>query len=308
MKAISYRSHGGVEVLEYGELPEPTVGPDAVLVEVKAASVNPADWKGREGYFEGLIDSVFPVVPGWDFSGVVVKAGISAPDFAPGDEVIGYVREAFLSRGTFSERLAPPVRSLAPKPANLSWVEAAGLPLAGLAAYDPLVHMMHLTAEDTVLVHGAAGGVGSLAVQIARYLGARVIGTASERNHEFVRELGAEPVTYGRGLQDRVRALAPDGIDAVLDAVGRKALKTSQGLLNPGGRLVSVVDPGVEAFGGSYYFARPDGVRLGELAALAAKGELRVPIEAVFPLEKAADAHLLSQEGHARGKIVVEMG
>ncbi len=308
MKAISYRQHGGVDVLEHGELPAPKVGPDSVLVRAKAASVNPVDWKGREGFLDSLLDAVFPVVPGWDLAGVVEQPGIGVTEFAPGDEVIGYVREDTLSRGTFAELVAAPVRCLARKPANLSWAEAAGLPLAGLAAYQSLVKVLKVGEGDTVLVHAAAGGVGSLAVQIAKALGARVIGTASEANHAFVRELGAEPVGYGRGLEDRVLELAPGGVQAVLDAVGKKALRASKGLLAPGGRIASVVEPGVTSLGGTYVFARPDTADLNALVELAEAGLLRVPIEAVFPLEKAADAHLLSQQGHARGKIVVEIG
>ncbi|MER6347562.1 NADP-dependent oxidoreductase [Streptomyces sp. NPDC001595] len=307
MKAVYYERHGGAEVLEYGDLPDPALGPDSVLLRVRAAAVNPVDWKGREGYLEGLIDSRFPVVPGWDVAGVVERTGIAVTEYAPGDEVVGYVREDALARGTFAELVAANVRFLARKPPSLSWAEAAGLPLAGLAAYQSLVRVARVAAGETVLVHAAAGGVGSLAVQIAVSLGARVVGTASEHNHDFVRSLGAEPVTYGRGLDERVRALAPDGVDVLLDAVGKKALRTSKGLLKEGGRLVSVVETSVTDQGGTYVFARPDTTDLTALCELAATGRLTVPIAATFPLEKTAEAHRLSQEGHARGKIVVEV-
>ncbi|MEU4996483.1 NADP-dependent oxidoreductase [Streptomyces sp. NPDC021622] len=308
MKAVSYRAFGGADVLEYGELPDPRLGPDSVLVRVKAAAVNPVDWKAREGYLGTLIDPVFPVVPGWDMAGVVEQAGIAVTEYAPGDEVIGYVREDMLSRGTFAELVAAPVRCLARKPAGLSWAQAAGLPLAGLAAYQSLVRAAHTAPGETVLVHAAAGGVGSLAVQIAGALGARVIGTASEPNHVFLRELGADPVVYGKGLDERVRALAPDGVDVIVDPVGKQALRTSKGLLKDGGRLVSVVDHTVVARGGSYVFARPDAADFAALTELVESGALTVPIAEVFPLEKAALAHELSQAGHARGKIVVEIG
>lgn len=237
MKAISYSGYGGPEVLEYGEVRDPKVGPDTVLVKVRAAAVNPVDWKAREGYLAPALDAVFPVIPGWDVSGVVVQPGASVTEFATGDEVIGYVREDFLSRGTFAEYVAAPVRTLARKPRNLTYEEAAGLPLAGLTAYQVLTGALAVQEGDVVLVHAAAGGVGSIAVQLGRHLGARVIGTASERNHDFLRELGAEPVTYGEGLAERVRALAPEGVDAVFDTVGGEALKVSADLLAPGGRL-----------------------------------------------------------------------
>ncbi|WP_367131616.1 MULTISPECIES: NADP-dependent oxidoreductase [Streptomyces] len=305
MKAISYRTYGGSEVLEYGERPNPKVGPDSVLVKVKAAAVNPVDWKARAGYLDPALDAVFPVIPGWDVAGVVVRPGADATEFAEGDEVIGYVREDFLSRGTFAEYVAAPVRTLARKPKNLTFEQAAGLPLAGLTAYQALVKALRLWEGETVLIHAASGGVGSMAVQVARHFGARVIGTASERNHEYLRSLGAEPVLYGDGLAERVRALAPEGVDSVLDLAGGDALTVSPGLLTHGGRLASVADPAVIGLGGRYVFVRPDRSDLTALADLAENGKLMVEVAKTFPLERAADAHRLSEEGHTRGKIVV---
>ncbi|MFS4094966.1 NADP-dependent oxidoreductase [Streptomyces sp. AF1A] len=305
MKGISYNRYGGPEVLEYGEVRDPKVGPDQVLVRVRAAAVNPVDWKCREGYLDSLLDAVFPVIPGWDVSGVVVRPGAAVPEFSAGDEVIGYVREDFLSRGTFAEYVAAPVRTLARKPRNLSFEEAAGLPLAGLTAYQVLVKALQVGRGETVLVHAAAGGVGSLAVQIAAHLGARVIGTASERNHEYVRGLGGEPVTYGEGLGERVRAQAPAGVDAVFDTIGGDTLKTSANLLATEGRMASIADPGVVGYGGRYCFVRPDTEDLTRLTELAEQGALRVPVQETFPLERTADAQRLNREGHTRGKIVV---
>ncbi|MGW2366630.1 NADP-dependent oxidoreductase [Streptomyces sp. NPDC001667] len=305
MKAISYRSYGGPEVLEYGERPDPKVGPDSVLIKVKAAAVNPVDWKAQAGYLDAALDAVFPVIPGWDVSGVVVQPGADAAEFAVGDEVIGYVREDFLSRGTFAEYVAAPVRTLARKPANLTFEQAAGLPLAGLTAYQSLVKALKVGQGETVLVHAAAGGVGSMAVQIAKHLGARVIGTASERNHDYLRGLGAEPVVYGEGLADRVRALAPSGVDAALDLAGGEALTVSPALLAEGGRIASIADPAVLGLGGRYVFVRPDAADLTALAELAESGVLTVEVAEVFPLEKTADAQRLNAAGHTRGKIVV---
>lgn len=305
MKAVSYSRFGGPEVLEYGEHPDPKVGPDSVLVKVRAAAVNPVDWKAREGYLDGGLETVFPVVPGWDVSGVVVQPGIAVPEFAVGDEVMGYVREDFLSRGTFAEYVAAPVRTLARKPLSLSFEEAAGLPLAGLTAYQVLHRALRVRGGDTVLVHAAAGGVGSLAVQLAKHAGARVIGTASERNHDYLRELGAEPATYGEGLADRVRALAPEGVDAVVDTVGGDALKSSAAVLAPEGRLASIAAGEVVGFGGQYCFVRPDATDLTALGELAEQGVISVHVDRTFPLEQTAQAHVLSAEGHTRGKIVV---
>ena len=305
MKAISYSRYGGPEVLEYGDVRDPKVGPDSVLVKVCAASVNPVDWKAREGYFDAGLEPVFPVVPGWDVSGVVVRPGAAGTVFAVGEEVIGYVREDFLSRGTFAEYVAAPLRTLARKPPNLSFEEAAGLPLVGLTAYQVLIKVLDVQEGDTVLVHAAAGGVGSIAVQLAHHLGARVIGTASESNHAFVRNLGGEPVTYGEGLAERVRALAPDGVDAAFDTIGGDTLRASAQVLAPKGRLVSIADPEVIGLGGRYYFVRPDADDLQRLSDLAGQGVVSVHVSQALPLERAAEAHRLNAEGRTRGKIVV---
>ncbi|MER5718543.1 NADP-dependent oxidoreductase [Streptomyces sp. NPDC002132] len=305
MKGITYNRYGGPEVLEYGEVRDPKVGPDSVLVKVRAAAVNPVDWKCREGYLDGVLDAVFPVVPGWDVAGVVVQPGAAVSEFAVGDEVIGYVREDFLSRGTFAEYVAAPVRTLARKPRNLTWEAAAGLPLVGLTAYQVLTKALEVKRGDTVLVHAAAGGVGSVAVQIARHLGARVIGTASESNHDFVRSLGGEPVSYGEGMAERVRGLAPEGVDAVFDTIGGDTLKASANLLAPDGRLASIADGDVADYGGRYCFVRPDTEDLTRLAELAEQGVVSVHVSETFPLERAEEAHRRNQEGRTRGKIVV---
>ncbi|MFC4562817.1 NADP-dependent oxidoreductase [Nocardiopsis mangrovi] len=306
MKAIVYRSYGGPEVLEVAEVPDPKVGPDSVLVSVKAAAVNPVDWKLREGYLDGIMDVFFPVVPGWDVAGQVVAVGTSVPEFAVGDEVIGYVRQDVVHHGTFAEKVAAPVRTLARKPRNASWAQAAGLPLAGLTAYQALVHGLKVGDGDTVLIHAAAGGVGSLAVQIARAQGARVIGTASERNHDYLRSLGAEPVAYGEGLADRVRAIGT--VTAALDLVGGDALAATAELGVDPRRISSIIDHSVADNGGVYVFVRPDAADLSALVDLVEAGKVTVDVAEVFPLERAADAHRLNAEGHTRGKIAVEVG
>ncbi|WP_329212725.1 NADP-dependent oxidoreductase [Streptomyces sp. NBC_00683] len=305
MKAISYSSYGPADVLEYGDRPDPKVGPDSVLVKVRAAAVNPVDWKARQGYLQSALEAVFPVIPGWDVSGVVVQPGAAVDEFSVGDEVIGYVREDFLSRGTLAEYVAAPVRTLARKPLNLSFEEAAGLPLCGLTAYQVLHRTLKVQDGETVLVHAAAGGVGSFAVQLARHAGCRVIGTAGPHNHEYVRQLGAEPVEYGEGLADRLRALAPEGIDAAFDTVGGEALRVSAETLAPDGRLASIADAEVFSYGGRYAFVRPDAQDLAQIAELAEQGIITVHVDQVFTLEQAADAYRLNEQGRTRGKIVV---
>ncbi|GAA2832029.1 NADP-dependent oxidoreductase [Kitasatospora sp. CM 4170] len=307
MKAIAIRRYGGPEVVEYTELPDPKVGPDSVLVQVRAAGVNPVDWKVREGRLDGLIDAHFPLVMGWDAAGVVRAVGGGVTEFEPGDEVYGYVRKDAVEHGTYAELVAAPVRTLAHRPAALDWAQSGGLPLAGLTALQAL-RAVRVGAGDTVLVHAAAGGVGHLAVQLARAFGARVIGTAGERNHDYLRGLGAEPVAHGEGLAERVRALAPDGVDAAVDLVGGGAAGLSAALVADPARIASVADYGVRALGGQYVWARPDAAGLAELAGLADAGRLTVTVASTFPLAQAASAQALSAEGRTRGKIVLLTG
>lgn len=305
MRAVCYDHFGGPEVLILGDLPEPKVGPDSVLVRVAAAGVNPVDIAIREGHLDGLFDAHFPVVPGWDLAGEVARSGPAASTYAVGDRVVGYARLDSIGPGTCAELVAVPERVLAPAPTSVPLTTAAALPLAGLTALQ-LVRAVGVGPGDTVLVHGAAGGVGQMTVQLAVLAGARVIGTASMGNHEHLRGLGAEPVEYGAGLADAVRALAPAGIDIALDLHGGGALEVSQALLAPGGELGSIIDAqDVLARGGAYVFVTPSAVDLAELAALVDAGRLAIDVAQVFPLEQTADAHRLVAGGHVRGKVVV---
>ncbi len=304
MRAATYPAYSeDLSTLEVREIDDPKVGPGAVLVEVRAAGVNPVDWKLMTGGLDGLMDAVFPVVPGWDVAGTVLAVGPDTPEFAVGDEVMAYARKDVVHGGTFAEKVAVPVWSVARKPAGLSWEQAGGLPLAGGTALRT-VDVLEVAEGDTVLVHAAAGGVGSLAVQIAVARGARVIGTASEGNHDYLRGLGAEPVAYGEGVVERVRALAPDGVDAVADLVGGQ-LETTLAVLAEGGRHASIADPTVAEHGGHWVWVRPLGAETARLAELVDEGRLTVEVARTFGLDEVAAAFELSQEGHTRGKIVV---
>lgn len=302
---MTYAEYGDPEVLELTEQPRPKVAPAEVLVRVRSASVNPVDWKVMAGGLDAMMEVVLPVVPGWDVAGVVESVGLDTPEFAPGDEVIAYARKDFVHGGTFAELVSAPVRTMARKPAALSWDQAASLPLAGLTAYQ-LLTRLNVHEGDTVLIHAAAGGVGSFATQLARTMGARVIGTASARNHEYLRSLGAEPVEYGEGLVEVVRGLAPDGVDVVADFVGGQ-LGVTRAVLRGGGRHGSVADHAVAESGGLYLWVRPDAGELQHLADLADAGTLSVEVARTFPLEQAADAFSFSQEGHVRGKIAIRV-
>ncbi|HYI57789.1 MAG TPA: NADP-dependent oxidoreductase [Microlunatus sp.] len=304
MRAVTYPAYStDLSTLVVGDRPEPKVAPSAVLIEVKAAAVNPVDWKLMAGGLDGLMDSVFPVIPGWDVAGVVAAVGPDTPELAVGDEVIAYARKETNSGGTFAEYVAVPASAVARKPSTLSFEQAAGLPLAGGTALRTL-DALQVSGGDTVLIHAAAGGVGSLAVQIAVARGARVIGTASPANHDYLRALRVEPVAYGDGLVARVRALAPSGVDAVADFVGGQ-LETSLAVLADGGRLASVADPGVIDHGGRWIWVRPDGTETARLAALADEGNLSVEVAQTLGLDGVAQAFALSQSGHVRGKLII---
>ncbi|MGB9372976.1 MAG: NADP-dependent oxidoreductase [Jiangellales bacterium] len=303
MRAMAYDRFGADEVLSLRELPDPKVGPGEVRIRVRRAGVNPVDWKAMSGGLDALMDAVFPVVPGWDVAGVVEAVGIDAPEFSIGDEVVAYARKDVLHGGTFAELVTMSVRAVAAKPAALGWEEAGGLPLAGLTALQTLDRLA-VTEADTVLIHGGAGGVGALAVQIATARGARVLATASPANHEFLAELGATPVAYGEGVVQRVRALAPVGVDVVADFVGG-VREVTMAVLAGHGRHASIADGSVLETGGSWFWVRPSADGLMELGRLADAGDLRVPIADVMPLDQLPAAFTRSQGGHVRGKLVI---
>ncbi|MFE3626283.1 NADP-dependent oxidoreductase [Streptomyces goshikiensis] len=304
MKAIAYSAYGTSDSLQLVDVAPPKVGPGEVLVRVKAAGVNPVDWKIAAGYIDPIMEVRFPVIPGWDVSGVVEAIGPDTFDYAVGDEVFGYLRKDWVEAGTYAELVSAPVRTLARKPRELTFEEAAGIPLAGLTAYQALTRV-GLTAGESVLIHSAAGGTGSLGVQIAVALGLRVIGTAGAHNHDYLRSLGAEPVLYGEGFADRVRALAPEGVDAALDFYGDDVIPTLQSLVKERHRVASIADGNAAAQGAHQLWVRPDTADLTFLGELADAGKITVNVEHALPLAEAAKAWELSASGRTRGKIVL---
>ena len=313
MKAIAIDRFGGPEQMTLHELPDPEVGPDSVLIAARAAGVNPVDFKIRAGSLEGAFPHHFPLILGWDVAGVVEAVGPAVTGFSPGDEVYAYCRKTEIAQGTYAERVAVPDTFVARKPRELSWVEAAALPLAGLTARQALVDRMDVGPGQTLLVTAAAGGVGHLAVQLARSLGATVIGTASQANHEYVRSLGAAAVVEyaGGDVAAAVRERYPDGVDAAFDLYGGETLDAARAAVRAGGRLTSIADPDPAKDAdvhGHYVFVRPDAIGLEDLAGRADAGELRPEIARTFPLERAAEAHELLEGGHVRGKLVLEIG
>jgi len=307
MRAIRQESFGGPEVLKLVEIERPEPLGTEVLVRVHAAGVNPVDWKTRAG--RGFLRNP-PFTVGWDVSGVVEAVGFGVTRFAPGDAVYGmpwFPRQA----AAYAEYVVAPSRQLARKPADLSHLQAAGLPLAGLTAWQALVDTAGVEPGARVLVHAAAGGVGHLAVQVAKARGAYVIGTAGAPKHDFVRGLGADEVV------DYTRtdfAVVTGDIDVVLDLVGPDTALRSLEVLKPGGLLIPVAGglrPQMAARAAERrirvapLLVEPDGSGLEALGALAASGRLRVEVEATHPLAGAAEAHALGEGGHTRGKIVL---
>ncbi|MFE4964194.1 NADP-dependent oxidoreductase [Streptomyces sp. NPDC056660] len=307
MQAIIYRRYGGPEVLELAEVEPPKVHVDSVLVWIRAAAVNPADLRMREGLADAHVPTYFPVIPGWDIAGVVEEAGPGAPEFHPDDEVVGYVRTSVSHQhGGYAELVATDAQALAPKPAGLSWEQAAALPLAGLTAYQAITRVLDVRSGESLLVYGAAGGVGSMAVQIAVARGATVLGADAARRDDYLRGLGATPVGDDDQVTERARALVPDGVDAVFDTVGRGTLERAAAAGHDAARYASTVD-----IAGPHtrpVFARLVSADLHAVTELAAAGRLLPHVGVVLPLEAAADAHRLAATRHGKGRIVLRIG
>ena len=305
MRAAIYDQHGGADVIEVREVADPPVGPDTVLVRAKATSVNPVDWKVREGYLQGAFPHHLPIITGWDVAGVVEAVGPAVrTGLKVGDEVFGYVRRDDLAFGTAAELVPAPERTVARKPAGVSFEEAASLPLAGMTAYQCLVEALDVQPGERVLIHAASGGVGHLAVQIAKALGAHVIGTAGPDNHDWLKELGADEVLdYNDGP---ISKQLDTRVDAVVDLIGGDALEDAPDQVEDASRVVSVIDADtVLAQGGHYVFVRPSRDNLQALTGLVESGRLAVSVARTFGLDETADAHRFSEEGHPRGKVAI---
>lgn len=309
MRAIIQESYGGPEVLHETRVPRPEPGPGEILVAVRAAGVNPTDWKHRAQ--AGFVDRL-PLILGWDVSGVVEAVGYGVTLFAPGEEVFGMLPYPHGS-GSHAEYVVGPARAFTRKPTVIDHVQAGALPLVSLTAYQALIDTAGIGPGQRVLIHAAAGGVGHVAVQIAKAHGAYVIGTASAPKHDLLRELGADEVVDYRTTDV---AEAVDGVDMVLDPLGGETRARSVGLLRPGGTLVSLLSGGTpeEAARAAERGVRTatmlveaDHAGMNAVADLVAAGALRPRVEATFPLAEAAAAHRLGETGRTTGKIVLEV-
>jgi len=304
MKAVRIHQYGGPEQLKFEDVPRPQPGTGEVLIRVRAAGVNPIDWKLRAGYLKNYMPVPMPFIPGIDVAGVVEAAGPGVTRFKKGDEVFG------AGSGTYAQFAIAKESELAFKPGSIDAVHAAAIPLAALTAWQALFNVAHLTAGQKVLIHGAAGGVGGFAAQFAKAKGAHVIGTASGRNQAFLRELAVdEPIDYEKTkFEDVARE-----VDVVLDTQGGDTQQRSWKVLKKAGILVSVIQPpsaeeaAKHAVKSAMVARQPNAGELDKIAKLVEAGKVKPLVETSLPLADAKRAHQLSQTGHVRGKIVLKV-
>ncbi|HEV2256176.1 MAG TPA: NADP-dependent oxidoreductase [Streptosporangiaceae bacterium] len=302
MKAVRFDEYGGIEVLKVVDVPRPVPGAGQVLVQVKAAGINPGEAKIRAGLLDALWPATFPSGEGSDLAGIVAEGGPGVTSFSAGDEVIGWTD----NRASHAEYVLVEARHLTAKPAGVPWEVAGALFVAGATAW-AAVRAVDLTEGDTVVISGAAGGVGSLAVQLARRAGATVIGLASEVHFQWLAGHGVIPVAYGDGVADRIRQAASK-VDAFIDTFGADYVQLALELGVEPSRVDTIANfEAVARFGvkGEGSAAGSSASVLAELAGLITTGELEVPIAATFPLDRVQDAYRRLAEGHLLGKIVL---
>jgi NADPH:quinone reductase-like Zn-dependent oxidoreductase len=299
MKAAQYREFGGPEVLEVVEVSEPHAASGQVRIKVHAAGVNGIDWKLRAGYLQQQMPLALPAGTGRDASGIVDEIGDGVSDVEIGDAVFGS------GSATYAEYAV--LESWARKPDSLSFEEAAGLPVPAETAIR-IIDQIGVQPGQTLLISGAAGGVGSAAIQIAKDRGIEVIGTASPGNQDYLTSLGATPTTYGPGLIDRVRELAPGGIDAALDVAGSGVIPELIELTGDPSKVVSIADFTAPDYGAQVSVTPADqAAAFTEAARLAEQGRLFIPVQQTYTLDHAADAHTASAEGHVTGRLIVTL-
>lgn len=305
MKAVRIHSYNGPGVLVYEDVPRPRPDTGEVRIRIHAAGVNPVDWKIREGHLRDMLQHKLPLILGWDLSGVVESVGEGVTRFKVNDEV--FSRPDISRDGAYAEYITVRESEVAIKPKSIDHVHAAAIPLAALTAWQVLFDAAKLLPGQRVLIHAAAGGVGTYAVQLAKWKGAYVIGTASARNHEYLYRLGADAVIdYSKvRFEDEVR-----NVDVVFDTMGGDIQDRSWKVLKRGGILVSVLNPPLSAPEGirqAFVFVQPNSVQLAEIAKLVDSGRIEPFVETVLPLSDARRAHELSMNGHTRGKIVLKV-
>jgi NADPH:quinone reductase and related Zn-dependent oxidoreductases len=316
MRAIQYDDFGPSSVLKLVELKTPKPGEGEVLVKVKAAGVNPVDVKIREGLLVSRVPCIFPIIPGWDFSGEIVDHGFAAHRFDIGEKVIGYCRRPTIQHGTYADYITLPEAYITKAPKNIPLRNAAALPLAGLTAYQSLFTHGRLKKNETVVIWGASGGVGSFAVQLAAKKEAKVIAIASKKNTEYTKKLGASyAIDYtSQNVEEEIRKLSPEGVDLVFDTIGGETFKRCFNIVKRSGRIVSILEnikeasqlpkPEIEYH---YCFVEPNSSNLNVLREMVDNGDLKIHVEMEYPLEEAAKAQEMVEKGHTKGKIIITM-
>jgi NADPH:quinone reductase-like Zn-dependent oxidoreductase len=300
-KAYAFTAYGGPEVESFVDLPRPALEPGQLLIRVRAAGVNPSDWKRRSGLF-ARPPFTEPIVLGSEAAGVVEEVAGDGDGFAVGDAVFGYP-----TTGGYAQYTVFPAELTARKPPSVSFTDAATLPVAAATAFDG-VDNLDLPPGATILITGVGGGVGTAAAQIARYRGLTVVGTAGPAKHEFLRSIGVTPVAYGDGVADRVREVAPQGVDGIYDLIGGASLEAVAVLLKDPAKLVTANDPATATRLGGAMIRRDRGRRvLEEVATLVAEGHLKPFVTTTYPLDQAPEALREVEDGHASGKIVIEV-
>jgi NADPH:quinone reductase-like Zn-dependent oxidoreductase len=315
MKAIYINEFGGREKLIYAEdFPKPLVNEAEVLVSIKAASVNPVDWKIREGLVRNRTPIIFPAILGWDMAGVIEETGFGVSRFKKGDEVYAYARRPTIEHGTYAEYIAIPESYIALKPKSMSLEEASTVPLVGLTAHQSL-KKANLQAGNIVLILAATGGVGSMAIQLAKIAGAKAIGLASSQNSEYIKSLGADTaLNYDKSdWEKEFISKYPQKADIIFDCVGGEALQKGLNCIKSGGNLISITTPPNPElktklnFNHLYHFVEPNAIELSELALYIDSGKLKTTIHSIFPLNETNKAHELIEKKHTRGKIVLSI-
>ena len=311
MKAAYYEKFGDLNQIKVGELdkPEPTEG--EVLIKVKAAGVNPVDAAVARGMLKDAIPAEFPVIPGWDVAGVIEDRGYSARRFSKGDKVYAYARRPKIKHGTFAEYISIPESYVAKCPDKLSMDEAGGVPLTGLTAYQSIFDAGKLKGGETIMILGASGGVGSIAIQLANWKGATVIGVAGSSNQDYMKDLGADyTVDYSKGdVGEAVDDIAPDGIDMIFHCSRGDSLAQSHNRLKEGGRLISITNSDPKRRDDvhfQYVFVEPNATQLEHLSELADSDALKVPVSKTFKLDDAQKALQEIESLHTRGKTVIK--
>ena len=314
MKAVALNKFGGVEQLHLTEIPTPQPGLNEVQIQVEYTAINPVDWKICSGSFQ-KIPHKFPLIPGWDAAGKISAVGKNVTKFKVGDEVYAYCRKPTVQWGTYAEFVCFDAEHVALKPKKLNFAQAAAIPLVGLTAWQGLFDQAKLKRGESILIHGGAGGVGSLAIELAKNAGATIYTTASKNNHDYVKKLGANfAIDYtSEDFVKKIKSSFPQGIDVVLDCVGGETLEKSYQILKPKGRLVSIVNKPDEEkckkynITGSIFMVEPNGNQLKQLAELIDQGKIHAPHIKELPLSQFAEAQEENRKGHTRGKIVLRV-